>query len=290
MSKSTRKLSGLAKKRPKPTSLMDDIQSWCDDLDKKTVNLGGVKTVIYSTRGSGPVTLLVHGINGDYHGMALLATKIKGKKVLVDLPGHGKSSTPEWSDLDSLRQWFGELATFVSKTYSNGKIRRIIAHSFGCFAIKEFRSTPIIFISPVLRPKPFLNKVSSAANKLFKSKILIKIYNQTTFSAVRGFFMFRHKTKKNFRFIHWVATKDHLTTVEQRRYQAKLSDAVKQGNYWSSISPEIVIYGKYDRISKVKSVADAQSAFPSAKIVALDSGHLSPHELPDKLSEIISKA
>jgi pimeloyl-ACP methyl ester carboxylesterase len=266
---------------------MDDIQKWCNTLDREQIKSNGVDTALWVSKNDGPVVLFVHGINGSHYGLAELAREMPNSKVvLVDLPGHGESSIPEWLDIDNLRRWFQGVYSYVASQSGEGVIKDVVAHSFGCYAITNTSSRTIL-ICPVPTARPIYYMLSQASYCLFKPYLATKIYNWTPFSAERGYLLLTHRTQANWRLIHWIAEHDHLVSSEKREYQAKLSRLIQRKDIFHGVDCERVIMGKYDAMAREQTKRNMGEVFREAKISVVSTGHLAPIEEPKQIASII---
>ena len=263
-------------------------------LKREFREINGVKTAIFSTsfRENRKTILLVHGINGSHFGLEFLAKNLAEtfNLILIDLPGHGKSSlpdNPEHFALDDLRTWFEELVESLSLSQIN-----IVAHSFGCYALtpKLSRKYKTIFICPVPSAKKSSRFLGLLTEQLFSLKIFAKIYNWVPFAAFRGDMMLRDTSRENRKKQHCVASADAKTSSEFRKFQAKLAVTSFQKDIFANVKPELVIYGKYDFVPAENSTERLSLIFPNSQLVSLPTGHLPTTEAPEKLAASISSS
>ena len=63
-------------------------------MTDKVLKMGEAQ-LAYTEVGNGPTSVLLHGFTGNRHTMADLGDRLGGRRILVDLPGHGDTVCPE---------------------------------------------------------------------------------------------------------------------------------------------------------------------------------------------------
>ena len=100
------------------------------------------KLLHYELFGEGPITILLHGfLESSTMWEPLNLTELPGTKLLIDLPGHGKSPLSDPSEIPSMKFMADEVARVISKI--NPTQYRIVGHSMGGYvALELFANTP----------------------------------------------------------------------------------------------------------------------------------------------------
>lgn len=100
------------------------------------------KGLHYELFGEGPLTVFLHGfLESSTMWDPLNLTELPGTKLLIDLPGHGKSPLSDPSEIPSMKFMADEVARVISKI--NPTQYRIVGHSMGGYvALELFANTP----------------------------------------------------------------------------------------------------------------------------------------------------
>jgi pimeloyl-ACP methyl ester carboxylesterase len=100
------------------------------------------KGLHYELFGEGPLTVFLHGfLESSSMWEPLNLTELPGTKLLIDLPGHGKSPVSDPSEAPSMKFMADEVAKVISKI--NPTQYRIVGHSMGGYvALELFANTP----------------------------------------------------------------------------------------------------------------------------------------------------
>lgn len=100
------------------------------------------KLLHYELFGEGPITIFLHGfLESSTMWEPLNLTELPGTKLLIDLPGHGKSPLSDTSEVPSIKFMADEVARVISKI--NPTQYRIVGHSMGGYvALELFANTP----------------------------------------------------------------------------------------------------------------------------------------------------
>jgi len=100
------------------------------------------KGLHYELFGEGPITIFLHGfLESSTMWEPLNLTELPGTKLLIDLPGHGKSPLSDPSEIPSMKF----MADEVGRVLANLKIDsyRVLGHSMGGYvALELFANTP----------------------------------------------------------------------------------------------------------------------------------------------------
>jgi pimeloyl-ACP methyl ester carboxylesterase len=100
------------------------------------------KGLHYELFGEGPITIFLHGfLESSTMWETLNLTELPGTKLLIDLPGHGKSSLSDPSEIPSMKFMADEVGRVISKI--NPTQYSIVGHSMGGYvALELFANTP----------------------------------------------------------------------------------------------------------------------------------------------------
>lgn len=100
------------------------------------------KGLHYELFGEGPITIFLHGfLESSTMWEPLNLTELPGTKLLIDLPGHGKSSLSDPSEIPSMKFMAAEVGRVLSLLKIDSY--RIVGHSMGGYvALELFANTP----------------------------------------------------------------------------------------------------------------------------------------------------
>lgn len=265
------------------------LHEWTRNLEKEFIVAHGIRTAIFTSLDNGkPVALFLHGVNGDHHGMVPLAYKTQEyRPILVDLVGHGETAIPQdgAADLATIRRWFSQVIDQVAKRY--GQPSLVITHSFGCYAVDRGNQIKAVFICPVPTVSKFYVHVSRIGDAVFKTKLAVRFYNSFPFAVARGIKLLRTRTRQTVNLVVFLSKVSRAATVEQRRYQARLSLISSQKDLFRDISPEVAIIGLADKVADERTLDQIQSVFQVATVVSVSGGHLAPIENTKEIFDII---
>ena len=94
----------------------------------RSVDVDGV-LISYSDVGEGPVRVALHGFTGDRSTMEPLADAVGGRRLVIDLVGHGDSDSPEVGDAYTMEAMVRQVLAVVD-TATNGPVD-LIGYSMG---------------------------------------------------------------------------------------------------------------------------------------------------------------
>lgn len=101
----------------------------------------------YQVFGSGPVTVYLHGfLESSSMWEPLDLKNLPGTHLLIDLPGHGKSSLSDKSKEPSIRFMADEVCRVLEKLQIQSY--RVVGHSMGGYVALELFAQPSIGVSP----------------------------------------------------------------------------------------------------------------------------------------------
>lgn len=276
-------------------SNISPFTAWVEGLRGGEEKVNGVRTAYYrdASESSKPIALLVHGIGGDYHGLAMLGYELRDRYriVLVDMPGHGASATPRWYGIGSLQNWFETFVIELKKTGIAPDV--IIAHSFGCEAVtgllSRSRGIRIIMINPVPTATRFYAEYSRFMQRV--NFVWAALYNWYPLAVLRGLTLLANRSRQALGNVAWVSRMTHATS-RQVRYQARLSHIViaNSGYQGIKVAPDLVIAALNDTMAVERSSAELGAALAGAEPYYLRGGHMLPIESPDAVAQAIIRA
>lgn len=104
------------------------------------------KGLHYLLVGEGPLTVFLHGfLESSTMWESLNLSELPGTKLLIDLPGHGKSPLSDPSEIPSMKFMADEVAKVISKI--NPPQYRIVGHSMGGYVALELMANTLKGIS-----------------------------------------------------------------------------------------------------------------------------------------------
>lgn len=271
------------------------FNEWVSRLNRHEQKINGIRTVYYldESAPSKPLALLVHGIGGDYHGLAMLGYELRRKYriVLVDMPGHGASATPRWFGIGSLQSWFESLVVCLKKSELAPDV--IIAHSFGCEAVTGIlgrkQDIKIIMINPVPTATRFYAEYSRFMQRV--NFVWAALYNWYPLAVLRGITLLANRSRQALANVAWVSRTTHATS-KQVQYQARLSHIVIANSGYQGIkaAPALVIAALGDTMAVERSSAELSSVLAGAQPYYLRGGHMLPIESPDVVAQTIIRS
>jgi pimeloyl-ACP methyl ester carboxylesterase len=153
-------------------------------IDDLTVNL--------ETHGKGKIVIFLHGWGGNLYSLFPVARQLNYKSILIDLPGFGKSTTPN-NPISSF-----EYAAIIEKLIENSAIDEavLVGHSFGgkIAAIiashnPEWLKGLVLISSPGIKlSEPLHFKFKKYIYKTLKKIISILPKNEKTLEILRNIF------------------------------------------------------------------------------------------------------
>ena len=145
---------------PLPLKLFNRGTTWGKQWRRERWPFEGGDMSVYSTDGSGPVALLVHGWGGHAGHMRALADGLAAqglRAVIVEMPGHGHSAG--WQT--TLPQ-FGRALDYVTArlVQQGATVRVLVAHSLGATAsaYEAARGLPVerlVLVAPAASPPAY---------------------------------------------------------------------------------------------------------------------------------------
>jgi abhydrolase domain-containing protein 6 len=256
--------------------LAQGAESW-------TGSVGGyrVHRYAFTGRGTGPATLLLHGLGGSADSMATLVPPLLDlvpRLVLLELPGHGRSPAPVSGPL-SARE-YGEVVTaVVDRMYDDyGKVAIVGSSLGGALALHAAHARPEK-IAGVVGLNPAGGDLSEAALELLPSS-----FEDERMGAAQMAQLLFHRTP----WLFWLVARDLARNWAAPTVQRILDDA--RANVARSLgsevlrnirAPVLILWGEQDRLLPSSSVEDFRRNVPAAKIeIVPRCGHIPQLERP----------
>jgi pimeloyl-ACP methyl ester carboxylesterase len=245
----------------------------------------------------------------------------RGVSVFVEMPGHGDSDIPSWTDLASLRGWFDKAVEAAVKKFDGRKIliflhglngsaygfkflepkmremfslmkkgeMRIVAHSFGCMAVGGGLAKKAVFLTPVPTVTKFYRKSLRLAGGLFRSRLVVFVHRQSVPAFLRGLIISIRRDAVGLSRVYRVGQYERKMKRDKRVWQVQLAQECLVDGIFADVSPRGVIFGTRDGMPREQNVAALGRVFPGAKVVGVKAGHLMPIEYPERTVEAICK-
>lgn len=272
-----------------------DYKAWSKRHLKRVAlrELGKTTSVWCTEESDKPLLVLVHGISGDYSGLVPLAVELADtyRLVIVDLPGHGKSSVTRLPDASSLQRWFDGVLEKIKKEI--GKPSYIIAHSFGCSAVisrDTLQHHRIILLNPVPTPTDMYSRYARVIMR--SASFWAYIYNWRFFIYLRGTALIKNHAREAKKRVYWVG-RHSKPSYTQTVFQAGLVDMILDGSAYqhaSSGKVALIICGMFDTTARQRDSLDMKEVFGETRVVFLRGGHLLPIESPDRVASVLLEA
>lgn len=258
-------------------------------LRRGRIRVGALELATYERAGDGTPVVMIHGFGGDKETWLMLAPYVRGRPLLlVDLPGHGRSTvvTRERATPAAMG------ATVVAALDARG-IRR--AHLFGNsmgggIALWIARNHPARVAS--------LTLVASVAPELAESEL--------TRALARGENLLIPGTEDADRFVKLVTEKPPRVPRAVQRYVAARRAAARHTleelfRGWVEASPAdglpadleaitqptLIVHGLQDRIIAPDTARKVEARLPNARLTLLDGvGHVPQLEMPAAVARL----
>jgi len=271
---------------------MIDYSAWREqNLTGSYVRLHGKRIhVCASPASSKPLLLLVHGISGDHNGLVPLAAELADtyRVLLLDLPGHGKSTAVRLPSAGSLQAWFTEALAVLEEEF--GEIAFVVAHSFGCAAVlshEVLKRKKILLVNPVPTPSSMYEKYAEII--VNSAHFWAHIYNWRPFIVLRGMTLTKIRSRDAIRRVRWTGF-NSKATYKQIVFQAGLVGIIRDRHAYDSAKKgrvALVICGISDTTACERDSLDMRRTFGKTPVEFLRGGHLLPMEAPGAVALLI---
>lgn len=230
------------------------------------LEVGGLK-IRFSTGGTGPPLLLLHGWGSSIEGMSTIFSEFAKNRTVyaLDLPGHGKSALPPtaWRTID--------FTNCVLKVMDLLDLRTpdLIAHSFGGRVAIQLASLHpekvgrlvLVDSAGVIPPRPLKFKLKVATAKV--AKFLAK-YGGSIGENLRKYIYSK------------VASKDYMSAGPLRDSFVLVVRDDLTGLMPTIKSPTLLVWGENDLDTPVASGKTMHQLIPGSELVVLEhAGHFS---------------
>lgn len=271
---------------------MIDYSAWREqNLTGSFVRLHGKRVhVCASPVSNKPLLLLVHGISGDHNGLVPLAAELANdyRVLLVDLPGHGKTTAVRLPDANALQVWFKEALVVLEKEF--GPIDFIVAHSFGCSVVLSpeiLKHKKVLLINPVPTPSPMYERYARVI--VNSAHFWAHIYNWRPFIVLRGMTLAKIRTREAMKRVRWTGF-NSKATYAQIVFQAGLVSIIRDRHAYDHAGKgkiALVICGMSDTTACERDSLDMRQTFGKTPVEFLRGGHLLPMEAPEAAALLI---
>ncbi len=273
------------------------MEAYCDweraNLTHRSLKLHRGHIGVWATEFTSrkPTAVLVHGVNGDHHGLVPLARELVAdyNLILLDLPGHGKSSRQKIAATSDLVEWFDEACRLIETEIA--PVTTVIGHSFGCVPVAGSRVVRdrIILITPVIALGRWYAWYARTMRLL--SFLVAPIYCLKPFARLRGRVMAHEPADQEVRTrIDYVSSYSRATTM-QTKYQASLTKILVDTSVYEDVADRdvsLVVMGQFDRLNRLSDESSLRRLFGSgAELAYVPSGHLAPIERPGVVAALL---
>jgi pimeloyl-ACP methyl ester carboxylesterase len=248
------------------------------------------KLLHYELFGQGPITIFLHGfLESSTMWEPLSLTELPGTKLLIDLPGHGKSPLSDPSEIPSMKC----MADEVGRVLSLMKIDeyRVLGHSMGGYvALELFANTPKGISKPshvtLLNSNCWSDSEAKQADRLRVARIAYTGKELFINEAIPNLFARPEEFQKEI-----VALKQEgkAMTSEAIAYAALAMRTRTDYTSWVMENPSTVrfIHGALDRLVSVEELhqrlmPEADQAAPEI-IILSNAGHMAHWEAKEEV-------
>jgi len=248
------------------------------------------KGLHYERFGEGPVTIFLHGfLESSTMWEPLNLHEIPGTKVLMDLPGHGKSPLSDQSDVPSIRFVADEVARVISEI--NPAQYRIVGHSMGGYVALELAANTLIgFTKPshvtLLNSNCWSDTEAKQADRLRVARIAFIGKELFINEAIPNLFARPEDFQKE---IEALKQESKAMTSEAIAYAALAMRTRADYTTWVMENPSTVrfIHGALDRLVSVEELHQhlrpaADQAVPEI-IILPNTGHMAHWEATEEV-------
>jgi len=248
------------------------------------------KLLHYELFGEGPITIFLHGfLESSTMWEPLNLTELPGAKLLIDLPGHGKSPLSDPSEIPSMKFMAAEVGRVLA--FLKIDAYRVLGHSMGGYvALELFANTPKGISKPshltLLNSNCWSDSEAKQADRLRVARI-----------AYTGKELFINEAIPNL-FARPEAFQKEIVALKQEA-KAMTSDAIAYAalamrtrtdyTSWVMENPSTVrfIHGALDRLVSVEELlqrlcSDSGQKLPEIIIIP-NAGHMAHWEATDEV-------
>ena len=248
------------------------------------------KRLHYQVFGEGPLTVYLHGyLESSTMWEPLNLHEIPGTKVLIDLPGHGKSPLSDQSEVPSIKFMADEVARVISEI--NPTQYRVIGHSMGGYVALELAAnTPKGISKPshitLLNSNCWSDTEAKQADRLRVARIAYTGKGLFINEAIPNLFARPEDFQKE---IEALKREAKAMTSEAIAYTALAMRTRTDYTFWVLENPSKVrfIHGALDRLVSVEELQQrlmpqADQAAPEI-IILPNAGHMAHWEATEEV-------
>ena len=248
------------------------------------------KLLHYELFGEGPITIFLHGfLESSTMWEPLNLTELPGTKLLIDLPGHGKSLLSDPSEIPSMKFMAAEVGRVISKI--NPTQYSIVGHSMGGYvALELFANTPKGISKPshvtLLNSNCWSDSEAKQADRLRVARIAYTGKELFINEAIPNLFARPEAFQKE---IAALKQEAKAMTSEAIAYAALAMRTRTDYTSWVMENPSTVrfIHGALDRLVSVEELhqrlmPEADQAAPEI-IILSNAGHMAHWEAKEEV-------
>ncbi|MFP5073035.1 alpha/beta fold hydrolase [Pseudonocardia nantongensis] len=239
-----------------------------------------------------PPLLALHGLRGSHHGLAPLASRITGARVLVpDLPGFGASApfTDRAHDVAGYTRWAAALLADL------GRDTALLGHSFGSVVATAVaaraRPRALVLVNPIAEAADAAGGITGLGTRL-----TAWVHEAAAARSWDG--VLRHRlladaatvsmaTTRDARLRRWIAA-EHRTHFGGYATTDSLLEAFRAAGAGSALpwarvvgAPALLLAGARDRVAPLAGQHRLAAALGDARLAVLPrTGHLVHYEAP----------
>ena len=253
----------------------------------------GARTVVHTVGDpAAPPLLALHGLRGSHHGLAPLAARLPGLRVVVpDLPGFGASPpfTDRAHDVAGYARWAAALLRDL------GPGAALLGHSFGSVVATATAATAapraLVLLNPIAEPASAAGGVTGAGTRLtallHEGAARLRLDGVLRHRLLADAATATMATTTDPLLRHWIAD-EHRARFGTFADVRSLLEAFRAAGSGSARSwaprvtaPVLLLAGARDRVAPVAGQHALAAAFPDARLVLLPrTGHLVHYEAP----------
>lgn len=267
--------------------------------DERVVD--GAPTAVHTFGPAGaPPLLALHGLRGSHHGLAPLATRLPGLRVVVpDLPGFGMS--PPFRDRAHDVAGYARWAAALLRELGPGTA--LLGHSFGSLvaAAASAAASPraVVLLNPIAEPASAAGGITGAGTRvtswLHEGAARLGLERVLRHRLLADAATASMATTTDPELRRWI-TAEHRTHFGTFASTASLMETFRAAGAGSALpwapqvsAPVLLLAGGRDRVAPAAGQHALAAAFPDARLVVLpEVGHLLHYEAPARAADEIS--
>lgn len=272
----------------------DDYDAWLKNFTTQIIAVNGIDTAVYVAPLSDtlkPTILIIHGLNGEYHGIVPLGYELRHdfRVIFVDVPAHGASAIPTGRNLlGDIYEWGRELLVVLRS--HNFAIAAVVGHSFGSLAAQMVDVPNMVLLNPPFGLKGIPHFPASAL--VYFTPLIARLHGAYHVKIRRARRMMHTLTQEADAAITWSSGHIH-TSSRQLTFQARLGAAMTASKTLldigrlNAVPNLLLLFSDYD--TTIDNDAAPLDRLPNAAVVNLPTGHVSVFEMPSEIAEEIRR-